>query len=157
MATAATSDYAALAGATFTGTVTSPRFTNAGALGTQAGNARNHFQQFNAGSAGITAGWIAAAFGDTSGTRIVIGQFGGVSAIGSHSGNLDAWADLLFYHNSEKMRVTSAGVTVTGELRCNALRIEALGAFANDAEAAAGGVPVGGIYRTRSALMVRAA
>lgn len=72
-------------------------FTNAGALGTGANNARNHFTQYNAGTDGPTTGWIAAAFGDATADRIVIGQWtnGTQEAIfGAHTGNLNDWANV---------------------------------------------------------------
>jgi hypothetical protein len=62
-----------------------------GALGTGSANARNHFVQFNAGTAGATTGWIAAAFGDASAPRVVIGQNDGKALIGGQDGNIAAW------------------------------------------------------------------
>lgn len=88
-------NYAALNSApTFTGAVQSPRYTNTGPLGANPTNARNHFQSYNAGSAAIAGGWIAAAFGDASGARVVIGQGDGTAILGAHNGDLGAWADL---------------------------------------------------------------
>jgi hypothetical protein len=104
------------------GDLNSTRFTNLGARGTAGAllNARNHFVQFNAGNVTIAGGWIAAAFGDASNNRVVIGQanVGNGAIIGGHSPNLDAWADLttvainhLFLNEgfSERMRITSGG------------------------------------------------
>ena len=65
-----------------------------GKLGSNAANAKNHFTQYNAGSASMTTGWVSAAFGDTSGARTVIGQASGKAVICAHSPNLDAWANL---------------------------------------------------------------
>jgi len=86
--------YAARSGAAFTGDVTAPRFANTGFLGSTQTNARNHFQQYNGGSATVAQGWIAAAFGDATGARAVIGQYEGVAVIGAHDANLAGWADL---------------------------------------------------------------
>jgi hypothetical protein len=78
------------------GETRSTSFTNVGALGSQSGNARNHFTPLNAGNITIASGWIAAAFGDASNNRVVIGQanVGNGAIIGGHTANLDAWADL---------------------------------------------------------------
>jgi hypothetical protein len=70
------------------------QFTNAGVLGSNTGNARNHFTQYNAGTAGMTTGWIAATFGDATADRVVIGQADGKAHVAAHNGNLSAWADL---------------------------------------------------------------
>jgi hypothetical protein len=67
-------------------------FTNLGPVG--AGSARNQFTQVNAGAAPLATGWISAAFGDTGGSRIVVGQFAGGGVLGAHTGALAAWAPL---------------------------------------------------------------
>lgn len=72
------------------------RFLNGPPLGVSEGNARNHFVQYNAGSATIANGWIAAAFGDETGNRVVIGQADGTAIVGGHNGNLTAWRSLVF-------------------------------------------------------------
>ena len=59
-------------------------FTNEGRIGTNAANARNHFTPINAGSSVMTSGWIAGAFGDITGNRVVIGQASGKAIIGGH-------------------------------------------------------------------------
>ena len=70
-------------------------FSNSGFLGTNAVNARNHFVQSIAGSTTpLTGGWISAAFGDASGSRVVVGQGEGVAIIAGHTSNLDHWSDL---------------------------------------------------------------
>ena len=70
-------------------------FSNNGFTGTNSGNARNHFDQSTAGSTTpLTGGWISAAFGDTSGSRVVIGQGESVAIIAGHTGDLVTWADL---------------------------------------------------------------
>ena len=81
--------------ATFASSVTTSRFFNpSGPYGTGQANARNHFTQFNAGNATLAGGWIAGAFGDALGNRIVIGQYQGVAVIAGHNGNLDNWASM---------------------------------------------------------------
>lgn len=59
------------------------------------GAARNQFTQDNAGNAALATGWISTAFGDSLGTRIVIGQFAGLGVLGAHSSALSAWAQLI--------------------------------------------------------------
>jgi hypothetical protein len=89
-------------------------FTNAGALGTGAANARNHFTQLNAGTASPATGWIAAAFGDASADRIVIGQWtsGTKEAIfGAHNGNLTEWADTQYVSVNHKFYTNGAWVS----------------------------------------------
>ena len=99
------------------------RLTNLGTYGGNADNARNHFVQYNAGTATPAAGWIAAAFGDDSANRVVIGQWGSTTQaiIGSHNGGLDDWAQLgyaatehIFYSPSwdsgAKLQVNTNGV-----------------------------------------------
>lgn len=75
-------------------------------------NARNRFHQLNVGSWGITTGWIAAAFGDTTSNNVVIGQADGAAIIGAHSGALDAWAPL--YINPAGNRVIIGTITDDG-------------------------------------------
>jgi hypothetical protein len=99
------------------------RLTNLGTYGSNAANARNHFVQYNSGTATPATGWIAAAFGDASANRVVIGQWGSTAQaiIGSHTGSLNDWAALgyaatehIFYAPSwtstEKFKVNSDGV-----------------------------------------------
>lgn len=69
-------------------------FSNIGRTGSNANNARNHFTGINAGSAAMTTGWIAAAFGDTSCNRVVIGQASGKAILGVHNADLTAYANL---------------------------------------------------------------
>jgi hypothetical protein len=109
----------------FAGTSKLYRITNAGALGGNESNARNHFTQFNAGTAYPTNGWIAAAFGDESANRVVIGQWASTTQaiIGSHTGGLDDWGPLgyaatehKFYSptwETERVRVDSSGLLVS--------------------------------------------
>jgi hypothetical protein len=79
----------------FSGSTTADRFSNVGFVGTNESNARNHFTQTRGGNiTPLTGGWISAAFGDTNGSRVVVGQGEGVAIIAGHSGNLDTWADL---------------------------------------------------------------
>jgi len=109
------------------GDVNSTRFTNLGTRGNANAiiNARNHFVQFNAGNVTLDGGWIAAAFGDATNNRVVIGQgnVGNGAIIGGHTANLDAWADLTtvavnhrFLNDSftEVMRITSDGNVLMG-------------------------------------------
>lgn len=79
-----------------TGSLNGGRFLNDGVMGVAGANARNHFNQFNVGSDDLTTGWVAAAFGDTTGNRVVIGQGEGAAIIGAHTGGLNAWAALTF-------------------------------------------------------------
>lgn len=51
--------------------------------------------------------------------------------------------------------VKSAFDTLNRRLKVQENRFAALGNFANDAAAATGGVPVGGLYRNGSAVQVR--
>jgi hypothetical protein len=86
-------------------------FTNAGALGTGSNNARNHFTQLGAGTASPATGWIAAAFGEASADRIVIGQWtnGAQQAIfGAHTGNLNDWADTNYVSKNHNFYVNGA-------------------------------------------------
>ena len=87
------------------GETRSTSFTNAGPLGTGSNNARNHFTQLGAGTASPATGWIAAAFGDATADRIVIGQWtnGAQQAIlGAHTANLDDWADTNYVSKNHK-------------------------------------------------------
>ena len=109
----------------FAGTSKLYRITNTGALGGNELNARNHFRQFNAGTDAPSSGWIAAAFGDESANRVVIGQWGSTTQaiIGSHTGGLDDWGPLgyaatehKFYSptwETERVRVDSSGLLVS--------------------------------------------
>jgi len=109
----------------FAGTSKLYRITNTGALGGNELNARNHFRQFNAGTDTPSSGWIAAAFGDESANRVVIGQWGSTTQaiIGSHTGGLDDWGPLgyaatehKFYSSNwetERVRVDSSGLLVS--------------------------------------------
>lgn len=97
--------YAPLSGATFSGAVQSPRYTNTGPLGTNQANACNHFQQYNPSTQTLSSGWIAAAFGDASSPRIVIGQGDSVAHLGAHNGDLTAWADLYINRGGGTVRM----------------------------------------------------
>jgi hypothetical protein len=114
--------------ATFSSDVTAARYYNpSGPYGTSQANARNHFTQFNAGNATLAGGWIAGAFGDALGNRIVIGQYAGVAVIAGHNGNLDNWASMALAtgggnvmvgtttDSGDKLRV--AGTTFTNEIK----------------------------------------
>ena len=80
---------------TFENSLNAVRFLNPGGpYGTGEANARNHFKQYNAGDAGLTGGWIAGAFGDALGDRIVIGQYQGVAVIAGHNANLTNWSNI---------------------------------------------------------------
>ena len=106
----------------FSSTVTSTRFYNpSGPYGTGAANARNHFTQFNAGNAGLAGGWIAGAFGDALGNRIVIGQYEGVAVIAGHSANLDAWASMSL--------ATGGGNVIIGSTSDNGSKLQVNGAI----------------------------
>lgn len=95
------------------------RFTNTGPIGTGEANARNHFTQYNAGTDAQTTGWIAAAFGDTTSPRVVIGQADTSAYIGAHSGNLDAWANLCLQNGGGSLgigAITSPGTNAKLEV-----------------------------------------
>jgi hypothetical protein len=107
------------------------QITNSGALGSNSGNARNHFTQYNSGTTTPATGWITAAFGDASNNRVVIGQWNGNTGaiIGSHTGSLNDWAGLsyiatnhYFYANANytgtvSMLIDSShNVTVRGDV-----------------------------------------
>lgn len=77
-----------------TGATSSTRFNNGSFLGSGEANAKNHFVQSNAGTATLALGWIAAAYGDTSTDRVIIGQGESKAIIGAHTGNLDGWGPL---------------------------------------------------------------
>ena len=108
------------------------QLTNAGALGTNASNARNHFTQYNSGTTSPAGGWIAAAFGDNTNNRVVIGQWNGNTGaiIGGHTANLDDWSGLSyvakthqFYANADytgtvsMLLDTSHNLTLRGTLQ----------------------------------------
>lgn len=97
-----------LGGATITGSASATRFLNGAPMGLNEANARNHFKQYNAGTATITTGWIAAAFGDETGNRVVAGQAGGVAILAGHTGSLSAWSALVF--GGEQFSWTSNGL-----------------------------------------------
>lgn len=82
-----------------TGTATATRFTGSRFYNTLTGsaevNARNHFTAYNAASIPITSGWISAAFGDSTGNRVVIGSAGSKAIVGGHNGDLSDWATLV--------------------------------------------------------------
>lgn len=99
------SSYALLSGANFSGYVQSLRFANTGFLGAGQTNARNHFRQFNPGTQTLSSGWIAAAFGDASAPRVVIGQGDTVAHLGAHNGDLSAWADLYINRGGGTVRM----------------------------------------------------
>ena len=102
--------------------------SNAGPLGTNSSNAKNHFTQFNSGSASAAAGWIAAAFGDTNATRVVIGQAQGYGYIGSHDANLTAWAPLHVGNDASTSTVMIG--FAWGTAPDNTYRLKVNGAFA---------------------------
>ena len=55
--------------------------------------------------------------------------------------------------------VVAGGISITGGLTADSVKLSAIppGPYANDVAAAAGGVHVGDLYRSGSALMVRVA
>lgn len=68
-------------------------------------NAKNHFTQYNAGTASMSGGWIASAFGKSDADRVVIGQsssYGSGAIIGSHNGALNAWSSLNYVATEHK-------------------------------------------------------
>ena len=77
------------------GNLQSTRFYNTFVNATS--NSRNSFQSFNLNEVTITAGWIAADFGDlgTTSDRVVMGSgYTNKAIIGGHNGVLGAWANL---------------------------------------------------------------
>ena len=79
--------------------------TNAGFLGSNSANARNHFTAYNSGSAAAATGWIAGAFGDNNGQRVVIGSASGYAHLGAHNANLSDWAPLFIQNDSSSATV----------------------------------------------------
>ena len=83
------------------GNITAAGFTNdLVKIGSNFNNATNHFVQKNAGSSALSTGWVSAAFGDTSGARLVIGQASRKAILGGHDGDLSAWDNLYMQVNS---------------------------------------------------------
>ncbi len=93
--------------ATFIGPLSSTSF-NDGV--TVSANARNRFHPLIAGTSALVAGWVAAAFGDTSADNIVIGQDSGRCLIGAHNGALNAWSSLNFQATYFYFRNTGGSV-----------------------------------------------
>ncbi len=79
--------------------------TNAGFLGSNSSNARNHFTAYNSGAAAAATGWIAGAFGDNNGQRVVIGSASGYAHLGAHNANLSDWAPLFIQNDSSSATV----------------------------------------------------
>lgn len=125
------------------------RFTNEGPLGAGAGasNARNHFTQYNAGTAAIATGWIAAAFGRADGNRVVIGQYDGKAVIGAENGNLSGGVDLVLRRDGDRVTVTAGGVVVEGSVAC-----QTPGTTASAANLFHGGGATSQILRSTSSL-----
>lgn len=73
-----------------------------GVQGSASGNARHHFTSWRPGTdastdlTGGNFGWITAAFGDASASRVIIGQYAGKAVLGSHNGDLTDWNTLNF-------------------------------------------------------------
>lgn len=125
--------------------VRAARHTNLGPVGSGENNARNHFLGYNAGSASVATGWIAAAFGDATAPRPVIGSFSGKAVIGAHNGGLTAWAPITLGATeyaftsdgvSERMRLDSSGnlglgvvPSAWGGAGVSAMQIGAAGSF----------------------------
>jgi hypothetical protein len=108
------------------------QLTNLGTYGSNAVNARNHFVQYNAGNAGISGGWIAAAFGDATAARVVIGQSSSTGAtIGSHTGNLDDWAALNYIATTHKFYAPSWTSSIQLEVNTNGVYAPAYRGNAN--------------------------
>ena len=102
--------------------------TNAGFLGTNSSNARNHFTAYNSGAAAAATGWIAGAFGDNNGQRPVLGSAHGYAHIGAHTTNLDAWAPL-FIQNDAAAATVMIGFPWNTAADAN-YRLKVNGAFA---------------------------
>lgn len=109
------------------------QLTNLGTYGSNAANARNHFVQYNAGNAGIAGGWIAAAFGDATAARVVIGQAGSITEaiIGSHNGNLTDWGALGYVATTHKFYAPSWTSAVQLEVNTNGVYAPAYRGNAN--------------------------
>jgi hypothetical protein len=127
---------------TSNGTVLAYAYTQlGGALGTQAANSRNHFVQYNAGTASAAVGWIAAAFGDTSAPRLVIGQNDSKVTIGAHGGELEGWEHFFLSGTNTK----NVGWFVGHSTAVN-WQSMAGGQFIGNCNAAPTGNPSGGGY-----------
>lgn len=109
------------------------QLTNLGTYGSNAANARNHFVQYNAGNAGIAGGWIAAAFGDATAARVVIGQSSSITEaiIGSHNGNLTDWGALGYVATTHKFYAPSWTSAVQLEVNTNGVYAPAYRGNAN--------------------------
>lgn len=95
------------------------------ALGTSASNARNHFVQYNNGGQNpAQVGWIAAAFGDTAGARVVIGQYATKAIIGGHNADLNAWADLYINDGGGNVHIPSGTLYVQGTAYTSETRLK---------------------------------
>ena len=105
---------------------------------TVSSNARNRLHALNAGTTPIILGWIACAFGDTSGDNVVIGQDSGRNVIGGHNGNLNAWSQLNFQGTAFNFRDTASNlilsVDTTGAVSMGALTATS-GAFSSTVSA----------------------
>jgi hypothetical protein len=111
----------------FGSNVTASRYYNpSGPYGTGESNARNHFTQFNAGNAGLAAGWIGGAFGDALGNRIVIGQYSGVAVIAGHTANLDNWSNMSLATGGGNVLIG----TITDDSSGRKLQVSGNGSFA---------------------------
>jgi hypothetical protein len=112
-------------------------------------------------------GLVALPAAVTIGTTLVVNtsiQVGGLVYLGSDGAasfadggislNADSSVSCDGNLTAAKLIATSGGLDVTGAAK---ITIGSVEAYADDAAAAVGGVPVGGIYRTASALKIRAA
>jgi hypothetical protein len=97
-------------------------------LGSSSGNARNHFTQYNSGAAAAATGWIAAAFGDTNATRVVIGQAQGYATLGAHDANLTSWSPIHIQNDSATATVMIG--YAWGTAPDTSFRLKVNGAFA---------------------------
>jgi hypothetical protein len=109
------------------------QLTNLGTYGSNASNARNHFVQYNAGTASPASGWIASAFGDANANRVVIGQWGSTTQaiIGSHTGSLNDWGELGYVATSHKFYAPSWDSSVRLEVNTNGVYAPAYRGNAN--------------------------
>jgi hypothetical protein len=89
--------------------------------------ARNQFISYNAGSAPIAGGWIAAAFGDTTADRVVIGQAAGRTILGSHNGALSDWSTLNMqaagFNFRSPLDAVQAAISATGVFTYGGLEV----------------------------------
>lgn len=76
---------------------------------------------------------------------------------GGHPVTFNAFGPTILSLPLSGILATRAGAETLTSKTLDAPKLSGLGDYANDAAAAAGGVPVGGMYRTASALMVRVA